>query len=153
MTSYGDIIEDSCIITFNLNCIMQLKQFYNIATKVSSRKKCYYFWWSTWLLKTALGSFYGVVNLKCFTGTVDKYINWWDSHWLMIIGRGQSVQGPVSAWTSSNTYIIKGRVLLIISALTCSHDRNRCPGAKLAYQILEKGPKPTHWPLGDTVES
>ena len=28
---------------------MQLKQFYNIATKVSSRKKCYYFWWSTWL--------------------------------------------------------------------------------------------------------
>ena len=24
---------------------MQLKQFYNIATKVSSRKKCYYFWW------------------------------------------------------------------------------------------------------------
>ena len=29
---------------------MQLKQFYQIATKVSSRKKCYYFWWSTWLL-------------------------------------------------------------------------------------------------------
>ena len=28
---------------------MQLKQFYNIATKVSSRKKCHYFWWSTWL--------------------------------------------------------------------------------------------------------
>ena len=28
---------------------MQLKQFYNIATKVSGRKKCYYFWWSTWL--------------------------------------------------------------------------------------------------------
>ena len=26
----------------------QLKQ--NIATRVSSRKKCYYFWWSTWLL-------------------------------------------------------------------------------------------------------
>ena len=31
---------------------MQLKQFYNIATKVSSRKKCYYFWWSTWLLSS-----------------------------------------------------------------------------------------------------
>ena len=29
---------DSCIILFNLNIIMQLKQFYNIATKVSSRK-------------------------------------------------------------------------------------------------------------------
>ena len=29
---------------------MQLKQFYNIATKVSGRKKCYYFWWSTWLI-------------------------------------------------------------------------------------------------------
>ena len=28
---------------------MQLKQFYDIATKVSCRKKCYYFWWSTWL--------------------------------------------------------------------------------------------------------
>ena len=33
-----------------LNCFMQLKQFYNIATKVSSRKKCYYFWWSACLL-------------------------------------------------------------------------------------------------------
>ena len=31
---------------------MQLKQFYNIATKVSSRKKFYYFWWSTWLVST-----------------------------------------------------------------------------------------------------
>ena len=29
---------------------MQLEQFYNIATKVSSRKKCYYFWWSPWLV-------------------------------------------------------------------------------------------------------
>ena len=29
---------------------MQLKQFYDIAAKISSRKKCYYFWWSTWLL-------------------------------------------------------------------------------------------------------
>ena len=50
MTSYGDIIVDSCIISFSLNCIMQLKQFYNIATKVSSRKRCNYFWWSTWLV-------------------------------------------------------------------------------------------------------
>ena len=41
---------DLCIISFNLKCIMQLKQFYNIATKVSFRKKCYYFWWSIWLL-------------------------------------------------------------------------------------------------------
>ena len=49
MTSYGYNIVDSGIISFNLNCIMQLKQFYNIATKVSSRKKWYYFWWSTWL--------------------------------------------------------------------------------------------------------
>ena len=29
---------DSCIISLNLNCILQLKQFYNIATKVSCRK-------------------------------------------------------------------------------------------------------------------
>ena len=29
---------------------MELKQFYNIATKVSDRKKCYYFWWFPWLL-------------------------------------------------------------------------------------------------------
>ena len=39
VTSYDYIIVDSCIISFNLNCIIQLKQFYNIATKVSSRKK------------------------------------------------------------------------------------------------------------------
>ena len=31
---------------------MQLKQFNFIATKVSSRKKCYYFWWSTRLLRS-----------------------------------------------------------------------------------------------------
>ena len=35
---------------FDLTCIMQLEQFHYKATKVSSRKKCYYFWWSTWLL-------------------------------------------------------------------------------------------------------
>ena len=51
MTCFGYIIVDSCISSFNLNCIMQLKQFYNIATKVSSRKRSYYFWWSTWLVK------------------------------------------------------------------------------------------------------
>ena len=50
MTFYGYIVVDSCIIPFNLNCIMQFKQFFDIATKVSSRKKCYYFWWSPWLL-------------------------------------------------------------------------------------------------------
>ena len=53
MISYGYIIVDSCIISFDFNCIMQLKQFYDIATKVSSRKKCYYFGWSTWLGKGA----------------------------------------------------------------------------------------------------
>ena len=53
MTSFGYIIVDSCIISLNLNCILQLKQFYNIATKVSCRKKCYYFWWSTWLQNKA----------------------------------------------------------------------------------------------------
>ena len=41
---------DICIISFNLNCVMRLKQFHNIATKVSSRKKCYYVWWSAWLI-------------------------------------------------------------------------------------------------------
>ena len=38
VTSYGYIKVDSCIISFNLNWIMRLKQFYDIATKVSSRK-------------------------------------------------------------------------------------------------------------------
>ena len=50
VTSYRYIIVNSCIISFNLNCITLLKQFYNIASKVSSRKRCYYFWWSTWLV-------------------------------------------------------------------------------------------------------
>ena len=38
MTSYGYIILDSCIISFNLNWIMHLTQLYDIATKVSCRK-------------------------------------------------------------------------------------------------------------------
>ena len=50
MTSYDYIIVVSYIISFNLNCIVQLWQFYNIDTTVSSRKKCHYIWWSTWLL-------------------------------------------------------------------------------------------------------
>ena len=50
MTSYDYIIVDSSITSFNLNYIMQLKQSCNIATKVSSRKKYYYFWSSTWLI-------------------------------------------------------------------------------------------------------
>ena len=51
MTSFGYIIVDSCIISLHLNCVLQLKQFYYMATKVSCRKKCYYFWWSTWLFR------------------------------------------------------------------------------------------------------
>ena len=39
VNSSGYIIEDSCMISFDLIRIMQLKQFYNVATKVSSRKK------------------------------------------------------------------------------------------------------------------
>ena len=42
MTSYGYIImtiADSCIIWFHLDCIMQLKKSYYIATNVSSRKR------------------------------------------------------------------------------------------------------------------
>ena len=43
-------------MSFNLNCIMQLKQFYDIATKVSSRKSATTFgvlpdWWSQLLKK------------------------------------------------------------------------------------------------------
>ena len=53
MTSYGYIIMiivDSCMIWFHLDCIMQLKKSYYIATKVSSRKSATTFgdlpdWW------------------------------------------------------------------------------------------------------------
>ena len=38
VTSYGYVIVESFIISFSLNCIMQLKQFYNIAINVSSKK-------------------------------------------------------------------------------------------------------------------
>ena len=41
MTSYGYIIMiivDSCIIWFHLDCVMQLKKSYAIATNVCSRK-------------------------------------------------------------------------------------------------------------------
>ena len=38
VTSYGYIIVALCIISFNMNRIMQLKQLFNISTKVSGRK-------------------------------------------------------------------------------------------------------------------
>ena len=53
MTSHGYIIMiivDSCMIWFDCDCIMQLKKSNHIVTNVCSRKKCYYFWWSPWLL-------------------------------------------------------------------------------------------------------
>ena len=50
-----------------LNSIMQLKQFNNITTKVSSRKTCYYFWWSTWLFRWQVDSPHKEpVMRKCF---------------------------------------------------------------------------------------
>ena len=64
MTSLGYIMVDSCIISFNLNCIMQLKQFYNIATKVSSRKKCYYFGDLPDCLVAVLRSLFTLLNWK-----------------------------------------------------------------------------------------
>ena len=45
---------DSCIISFNLNCIMELKLSYNIAIKVNSRKRVLLLWWSTWLYSEGL---------------------------------------------------------------------------------------------------
>ena len=76
IASCGYIIMDLCIISFSLNCIVQLKQFYNIATKVSSRKKCYYFWWSTWLLmflifNDSLSSYWSIKNINIVT-----YFKW-----------------------------------------------------------------------------
>ena len=43
---------------------MQLKQFCNIATKISSRKKCYYFWWSTGLISAQIPSIYYNVSFE-----------------------------------------------------------------------------------------
>ena len=56
VTSCGYMIVDTCMIPLNLNFIMQLKQFYNIATTVSSNKMCYYFWWFTRVLTEKLDS-------------------------------------------------------------------------------------------------
>ena len=61
---------------------MQLKQFYDIATKVSSRKKCYYFWWSPWLLiysrETEMSFFIIRIceyAIKSATGN-SSFVNW-----------------------------------------------------------------------------
>ena len=43
---------------------MQLKQFYNIAAKVTSRKRGYYFWWSIWLIRCIGNSSSGTRCLK-----------------------------------------------------------------------------------------
>ena len=79
MTSYGYIIiikVDSCMIWFHFDCIMQLKKSYHIATNVCSRKKCYYFWWSPWLLMViATDAAYGHAGTG--TGTVSTGIMWY----------------------------------------------------------------------------
>ena len=56
---------ESCIISLHLNCIMQLKQFYNVVTKVSTSRKCYYFWWSTWLIIVLMSRIHKRHSGKC----------------------------------------------------------------------------------------
>ena len=59
---------------------MQLRQFYDIATKVSSRKKCYYFWWSTWLRRSNPIKDYSANRQSrnhvgvCLTGTTSVHL-------------------------------------------------------------------------------
>ena len=51
---------------------MQLKQFYNKAIKVSCRKKCYYFWWSTWLINAKMVDGY---TLLYYNKSRDYHLN------------------------------------------------------------------------------
>ena len=79
---------DLCIISLNLNCTMQLKQFFNIATKASSRKKCNYFWWSTWLL-TAFSR-----ELACHFCDCWSVHTWnvWGEWWSILIYQSNTVR-------------------------------------------------------------
>ena len=58
------------IISFNSNLsfIMQLKQLFYIATKVCSRKRCYYIWWSTWLINVSKST--STYSTTTFLGTL-----------------------------------------------------------------------------------
>ena len=80
MTSYGYILVNSSIIAFNLNCIMQWKQFYNIAIKVCSRLQ---------LLVIYLTG-------KCWCGT----------RWLIGGSCGVSLRPPVDALQSITLVVL-----------------------------------------------
>ena len=108
MTSCGYFIVDLCIISFSLNCIMQLKQFYYIATKVSSRKKHYYFWWSTWLMMWPYRLY------QCWH---------WDKPGLKLLGEpttaGKTLRSLTSKQKSCNTHCF---IISQFQILACHHD-------------------------------
>ena len=112
------------MISFNLNCIMQLKQFYNVATKVSSRKKCYYFWWSTVYPKKYA---HGFVVL-CFVVVMQSFII--NSHEVFIhihqgcfAGTGAIVRLPQCQWSKPDGY---GKISQCITTTKHSKAKNVC---------------------------
>ena len=134
MDSCGYIIVDSCIISFNFNCVMELKQFYNIATKVSRRKKCYYFWWSTWLIKQGV---YSVCMVVSWHGNVFRITG---PLWEESIGHDGAIDKAESGccisddiyddwgshWYSKGPYSISQEIcnclpLVLLSLLTLCH--------------------------------
>ena len=59
----------------HLDCIMQFQYWCYITTNVCSRKKCYYFWWSSWLISVMITDTAWFCALSTIDGLIWKRYN------------------------------------------------------------------------------
>ena len=93
MTSYGYlfmILVDSCIIWFHLDCIMQLKESYYIATNVSSRNVLLLL-----VISLTVNHIHCLLLLQCRTPVVDIHALLWLSRKQRSRGQHRAHLGPV----------------------------------------------------------
>ena len=145
---------------------MQLKQFYNIATKVSSRKKCYYFWWSTWLISFVCMDIEEISWLQAFC--IDGAENAFLSHFFLLgLEESKSCRWYLLEIESTGIYVVvNGNMFLSSGWWWCmalrslqwrhndyggvsNHQPHGCLLNRVFFQaqIKENIKDPRHWPL------
>ena len=83
---------------------MQLKQFYNMATKVNSIKKCYYFWWSTWLFNDKNTDIY--FSTQNLIQSQHKFTYRKDNKLTQFQGKSSTSTSTCNPWLGRSAWII-----------------------------------------------
>ena len=132
MTSYDYIIVDSFIILFNLKCIMQLKQYCNIATKVSNRKKMLLFL-VIYLTDTRLRFETPLRLLWRHSNAIQVWS--WENYLSNLVPVGSTISETLSSGTT-------GRIFSVRSSMYLSTPRGRNHDDVIKWKYF-----PRYWPF------